>query len=107
MAELNRKKFELKQREDRIRRDTLLGIRADARELSGLTGVLIMTDDQFKSITTNYRQIGAITQVIEDLERVLLKYETEDLNTAMSRSLSMFGTVTPSTQSPQDPDTPS
>lgn len=80
MAELNRKKWQLSEREDRINRDE---------------GHVSMTDEQFQYICKLNRQIGSLTSEIQDLDKVMLKYESEE-----RISNSMFPLISPMTQSP-------
>jgi len=84
MAELNRKKWQLSEREDRINRDE---------------GHVSMTDEQFQCICKLHRQIGSLVHEIEDLEKILLKYEIAEM-TNTSRDSSLFAPISPMTQSP-------
>lgn len=83
MAELNRKKWQLSEREDRINRDE---------------GHVSMTDEQFQCICKLHRQIGSLVHEIEDLEKILLKYEIAEMTHTSSDSL--FAPISPMTQSP-------
>ncbi len=83
MAELNRKKWQLSEREDRINRDE---------------GHVSMTDEQFQCICRLNRQIGSLVREIEDLEKILLKYEIAQMTNTSSNSL--FAPISPVTQSP-------
>lgn len=105
MAELNRKKWQLSERETRIRRESVSGLIADDTIIAGMTDVMIMTDDQYHQISRLQREIGSLIREIIDLEKILLKYETQEMTSSFHGS-SLFSPIRPMTQSSELPESP-
>jgi hypothetical protein len=95
LAQVNRKKFQLSERENRIQREGENG-----------HNFLTMTSEQYFAITKLYREIGALSQELQDLEKILLKYEVDEFRQSLRRS--MFLPITPPSPTPEPvPESPS
>lgn len=99
MADLNRKKWQLSERETRIRRESVSGLIADDTVIAGTTDVMIMTGDQYHEISKLQREIGILSHEIMDLDKILIQYESHEMTSSLSP-------ISPITQSPVLPESP-